>query len=120
MCLQVYFAGLGCLKNVRAALCRGRALKCTRCGRPGATIGCRVDRCPRTYHLVCYLALILRKLSIYNRNLCAIPGLLSTDNPNTHKHNIYSNLHIFYGLWHSVFCSLVHELMVVYLIIENF
>ncbi|KAL5998822.1 hypothetical protein ACLOJK_009770 [Asimina triloba] len=48
----VYFAGLGCLKNVRAALCRGRALKCSRCGRPGATIGCRVDRCPKTYHLV--------------------------------------------------------------------
>ncbi|PNX99999.1 P-loop nucleoside triphosphate hydrolase superfamily protein [Trifolium pratense] len=50
---MVYFAGLGCLKNVRAALCRGRALKCTRCGRRGATIGCRVDRCPKTYHLPC-------------------------------------------------------------------
>lgn len=50
---EVYFAGPGCLKNVRAALCRGRALKCTRCGRPGATLGCRVDRCPRTYHLPC-------------------------------------------------------------------
>ncbi|GAB2284473.1 hypothetical protein Dimus_018925 [Dionaea muscipula] len=50
---EVYFAGLGCLKNIRAALCRGRALKCTRCGRRGATIGCRVDRCPRTYHLPC-------------------------------------------------------------------
>ncbi|CAA2977654.1 atpase family aaa domain-containing [Olea europaea subsp. europaea] len=50
---EVYFAGLGCLKNVRAALCRGRALKCSRCGRPGATIGCRVDRCPKTYHVPC-------------------------------------------------------------------
>ncbi|XP_044973971.1 uncharacterized protein LOC123441817 [Hordeum vulgare subsp. vulgare] len=50
---EVYFAGLGCLKNVRAALCRGRLLKCSRCGRPGATIGCRVDRCPKTYHLPC-------------------------------------------------------------------
>ncbi|XP_042427691.1 uncharacterized protein LOC122015081 [Zingiber officinale] len=50
---EVYFAGLGCLKNVRAALYRGRALKCSRCGRPGATIGCRVDRCPKTYHLPC-------------------------------------------------------------------
>ncbi|XP_077251357.1 P-loop containing nucleoside triphosphate hydrolases superfamily protein [Tasmannia lanceolata] len=50
---EVYFAGLGRLKNVRAALCRGRALKCSRCGRPGATIGCRVDRCPKTYHLPC-------------------------------------------------------------------
>ncbi|CAI9088724.1 OLC1v1023146C2 [Oldenlandia corymbosa var. corymbosa] len=50
---EVYFAGLGCLKNVRAALYRGRVLKCSRCGRPGATIGCRVDRCPKTYHLPC-------------------------------------------------------------------
>ncbi|CAM8957646.1 unnamed protein product [Rhodiola kirilowii] len=50
---EVYFAGLGCLKNVRAALCRGRALKCVRCGRRGATIGCRVDRCPKAYHLPC-------------------------------------------------------------------
>ncbi|XP_071723599.1 uncharacterized protein [Rutidosis leptorrhynchoides] len=50
---EVYFAGLGHLKNVKAALCRGRALKCTRCGRPGATLGCRVDRCPKTYHLPC-------------------------------------------------------------------
>ncbi|XP_057728382.1 uncharacterized protein LOC130944204 isoform X2 [Arachis stenosperma] len=50
---EVYFAGLGCLKNVRAALYRGRALKCTRCGRRGATSGCRVDRCPKTYHLPC-------------------------------------------------------------------
>ncbi|KAK4420388.1 Tat-binding7 [Sesamum alatum] len=50
---EVYFAGLGCLKNVRAALYRGRVLKCSRCRRPGATIGCRVDRCPRTYHLPC-------------------------------------------------------------------
>ncbi|CAN6810720.1 unnamed protein product [Brassica oleracea] len=50
---EVYFAGVGRLKNIRAALCRGRSLKCTRCERPGATIGCRVDRCPRTYHLPC-------------------------------------------------------------------
>lgn len=50
---EVYFAGLGCLKNIRAALFRGRVLKCSRCRRPGATIGCRVDRCPKTYHLPC-------------------------------------------------------------------
>ncbi|XP_074311123.1 uncharacterized protein LOC141646995 [Silene latifolia] len=50
---EVYFASVGCLKNIRSALCRGRTLKCTRCGRPGATLGCRVDRCPRTYHLPC-------------------------------------------------------------------
>lgn len=76
LCLQVYFAGLGCLKNVRAALCRGRALKCTRCGRPGATIGCRVDRCPRTYHLVSNLFYAtegkLSELANAYENLCVI------------------------------------------------
>ncbi|KAJ4842381.1 hypothetical protein Tsubulata_000919, partial [Turnera subulata] len=36
-----------------ARLFLGRALKCSCCGRPGATIGCRVDRCPKTYHLPC-------------------------------------------------------------------
>ncbi|KAI3702821.1 hypothetical protein L6452_28573 [Arctium lappa] len=54
---EVYFAGLGCLKNVRSALCRGKVLKCSRCGRRGATIGCRVDRCPKTYHLPCARAI---------------------------------------------------------------
>ncbi|KAJ3670618.1 hypothetical protein LUZ60_008044 [Juncus effusus] len=50
---EVYFAGPGYLKSIRAALYRGKSLKCSRCGRPGATIGCRVDRCPKTYHLPC-------------------------------------------------------------------
>ncbi|KAH7433388.1 hypothetical protein KP509_07G067200 [Ceratopteris richardii] len=50
---EVYFAGIGHIKNIRAALRRGKFLKCTRCGRPGATIGCRIKRCPRTYHLPC-------------------------------------------------------------------
>ncbi|XP_071730126.1 uncharacterized protein [Rutidosis leptorrhynchoides] len=54
---EVYFAGLGCLKNVRSALCRGKVLKCSRCGRRGATIGCRVDRCSKTYHLPCARAI---------------------------------------------------------------
>ncbi|KAJ7535761.1 hypothetical protein O6H91_12G044900 [Diphasiastrum complanatum] len=50
---EVYFLGVGRLKNVQAALRRGRHLKCSRCSQPGATIGCRVDRCSRTYHLPC-------------------------------------------------------------------
>lgn len=50
---EVYFAGVGRMKNLRAALRRGRLLKCSRCAKPGATIGCRIDRCPRTYHLPC-------------------------------------------------------------------
>ena len=49
---QVYFSGIGRLKNVKAALRRGRLLRCSLCNQPGATIGCRVDRCPQNYHLV--------------------------------------------------------------------
>lgn len=50
--VQVYFSGIGRLKNVKAALRRGRLLRCSLCNQPGATIGCRVDRCPQNYHLV--------------------------------------------------------------------
>lgn len=100
LCLQVYFAGLGCLKNVRAALCRGRALKCTRCGRPGATIGCRVDRCPKTYHLV---SCLFSAVNVYE--------ILSV---------IYMYMLDLIMLSIIVFCSLVHELIVASLIIANF
>nr|XP_024382462.1 uncharacterized protein LOC112285693 isoform X2 [Physcomitrium patens] len=50
---EVYFSGFGRLKNVKAALRRGRLLRCSLCNHPGATIGCRVDRCPQNYHLPC-------------------------------------------------------------------
>lgn len=107
--LQVYFAGVGRLKNIRAALCRGRSLKCTRCERPGATIGCRVDRCPRTYHLVCYYSLsgfpFLTSDTLANK-LAAVKLL------------VYHALTT--SLWCSVFCSLVHELMVASLITVSF
>lgn len=41
------------LRNVMAAVRRGRQLNCAVCGRKGATIGCRLDWCPKTYHLHC-------------------------------------------------------------------
>jgi hypothetical protein len=50
---EVYFSGVGRLKNVKAAVRRGRSLRCSLCNLPGATIGCRVDRCPQNYHLPC-------------------------------------------------------------------
>lgn len=56
--MQVYFSGIGRLKNVKAAVRRGRHLRCTHCNQPGATIGCRVDRCPQNYHLVRRLVLL--------------------------------------------------------------
>eukprot|EP00850_Spirogloea_muscicola_P023126 SM000331S12522 [mRNA] locus=s331:72955:81881:- [translate_table: standard] len=49
---EVYFRGAG-LRKVQNAIRRGRSLKCSRCGRSGATMGCRIDRCIRSYHLPC-------------------------------------------------------------------
>eukprot|EP00850_Spirogloea_muscicola_P003937 SM000016S01925 [mRNA] locus=s16:616230:629684:+ [translate_table: standard] len=50
--VKVYFRGAG-LRKVQNAIRRGRSLKCSRCGRSGATMGCRIDRCIRSYHLPC-------------------------------------------------------------------
>jgi len=36
-----------------AAVRRGRQLSCSVCGQKGATVGCRLDWCPKTYHLHC-------------------------------------------------------------------
>ena len=43
----------GTLRNVAAAIRRGRQMKCAACGARGATLGCRVERCPCSYHLAC-------------------------------------------------------------------
>ncbi len=43
----------GRLKNVGTAVRRGRGILCAHCGRRGATVGCRVERCPCSYHLWC-------------------------------------------------------------------
>ena len=51
--MQVFETDQGTLRNVLAAIKRGRQLKCSHCGRRGATLGCRVPNCscrwvPRT------------------------------------------------------------------------
>lgn len=50
--VQVYFHDSGHLKNVAAAVRRGRLLRCVFCQRGGPTMGCWLDRCPKSYHLV--------------------------------------------------------------------
>ena len=53
-CPEVYFDGeRGRLRRVRDAARRARRLRCARCGERGAAIGCAVDECPKSYHLVC-------------------------------------------------------------------
>ena len=51
---EVYVSNeTGKLRNVLAAVRRGRALRCHCCKEFGATLGCIVESCPRSYHVPC-------------------------------------------------------------------
>lgn len=52
---EVYEAQNGAIRNVEKAVRRGRLMKCVKCGQNGATIGCRIEKCPCIYHLPCAL-----------------------------------------------------------------
>ncbi|KAL7881328.1 hypothetical protein AOLI_G00081760 [Acnodon oligacanthus] len=41
------------VKDVRQEYIRGRKLRCHRCGKKGATAGCEMRRCKRSYHYPC-------------------------------------------------------------------
>uniref|UniRef100_A0A8C4RYF2 PHD finger protein 6-like n=1 Tax=Erpetoichthys calabaricus TaxID=27687 RepID=A0A8C4RYF2_ERPCA len=41
------------LKDVKEELKRGRKLRCPSCKRNGATIGCEIKKCPKSYHYLC-------------------------------------------------------------------
>ncbi|KAM4047135.1 uncharacterized protein ACNLHF_010453 isoform 2-T2 [Anomaloglossus baeobatrachus] len=43
------------VESVRSEIIRGKKLKCTLCKNRGATIGCDVKSCKRTYHYLCLL-----------------------------------------------------------------
>jgi hypothetical protein len=53
---EVHESEDGALRRVLEALRRGRQLRCAACGRRGAALGCRVERCPRSLHVACALA----------------------------------------------------------------
>jgi WD40 repeat protein len=50
---QVIKAQTGYWSNIVREINRGRQLKCSRCNRPGATIGCLVTKCKKNYHYLC-------------------------------------------------------------------
>ncbi|KAG7394919.1 hypothetical protein PHYBOEH_004476 [Phytophthora boehmeriae] len=50
---EVYVKADGLIMNLPKAVKRGRQLKCTRCHKFGATVGCVVAKCRRNYHLRC-------------------------------------------------------------------
>jgi hypothetical protein len=49
---EVYWDG-DQLRNVAAAIQRGKHLLCAKCGGKGATLGCIVAACTRSYHYAC-------------------------------------------------------------------
>jgi hypothetical protein len=49
----VFETDRGTLRNVLAAIKRGRLMKCAHCGRRGATLGCRVASCSCSFHVAC-------------------------------------------------------------------
>ncbi|KAM9510493.1 histone-lysine N-methyltransferase 2B [Guaruba guarouba] len=50
---EVFEEGDGTLRNVHAAVARGRQMRCEHCGRPGATVGCCLAACLANYHFMC-------------------------------------------------------------------
>ncbi|KAH8094384.1 PHD-like zinc-binding domain containing protein [Aureococcus anophagefferens] len=53
---EVYGSADDGLHNVLAAVKRGRSLKCVSCKERGATVGCAVATCRKTFHLRCAVA----------------------------------------------------------------
>ncbi|KAM9359312.1 histone-lysine N-methyltransferase 2A [Symphorus nematophorus] len=43
----------GALKNVHMAVLRGKQLRCEKCQKPGATVGCCLTSCTSNYHFMC-------------------------------------------------------------------
>ncbi|XP_072776805.1 histone-lysine N-methyltransferase 2B [Taeniopygia guttata] len=50
---EVFEEGDGTLRNVHAAVARGRQMRCEHCGRPGATVGCCLAACAANFHFTC-------------------------------------------------------------------
>lgn len=53
---EVFYDDGGALRQVGAAVRRGRQMRCAHCALRGATLGCLVASCPRSYHLACAAA----------------------------------------------------------------
>ncbi|XP_035389803.1 histone-lysine N-methyltransferase 2A isoform X2 [Electrophorus electricus] len=51
--VEVFEEDDGSLKNVHMAVSRGRQLRCEKCQRSGATVGCDFPSCSSNYHFMC-------------------------------------------------------------------
>ncbi|KAD7479527.1 hypothetical protein E3N88_02663 [Mikania micrantha] len=49
---RIFFKN-GLIKNLVSEIARANKLKCSSCGKKGASLGCYMKSCPRTYHVPC-------------------------------------------------------------------
>ena len=72
----------GVVRAFSAALRRGRLLKCSHCGEPGATMGCCFKNCKENFHFPCGHAAgaaLLKNTQVFCRFHLRTVGLLSID-----------------------------------------
>ncbi|XP_066516120.1 histone-lysine N-methyltransferase 2B [Hoplias malabaricus] len=50
---EVFEEDNGCLMHVHSAVARGRLMRCERCNKTGATVGCCLTSCQSNYHFMC-------------------------------------------------------------------
>ncbi|KAA6423960.1 MAG: Tat-binding 7, partial [Trebouxia sp. A1-2] len=50
---EAFEIGNSRIRGISKALKRGRVTWCARCQKRGATMGCRLDQCPRSFHKYC-------------------------------------------------------------------
>jgi hypothetical protein len=75
---QVYSdVGTGRLHGVYDEYVRGRQLRCFCCGTKGATVGCYVEKCKKTFHFRCLEAAGARKVEKYFAAFCALHAHLA-------------------------------------------
>jgi PHD-like zinc-binding domain len=75
---QVYSdAGTGRLHGVYDEYVRGRQLRCFGCGTKGATVGCYIEKCKKTFHFRCLEAAGARKVEKYFATFCALHAHLA-------------------------------------------
>jgi PHD-like zinc-binding domain len=67
----------GRLQRVYDEYLRGRQLRCFGCGTKGATVGCYVEKCKKTFHFRCLELAGVRKVDKYFAAFCAVHAHLA-------------------------------------------
>jgi PHD-like zinc-binding domain len=74
---QVYMSKNGEYKHVHDEYTRGRQLRCSGCHAKGATVGCYVERCKKTFHYRCLEPAGARRVEKYFVAFCSVHAHLA-------------------------------------------